>query len=366
MPIPARPEVAAIPPYVPGLSPGEVMRELGIADVVKLASNENPLGPSPLAVAAAARAAAQGHLYPEGTAPSLRRALAAAWGLEPDWFIVGNGSDEVFRLLAEAYLRPGDRVVVPTPGFAAYTIVARLMGAAVEPVPLDPAGAMDLAAMAAVAAGTGDRPPARLVFLTRPNNPTGGVFSAEAFARFLAAVPPETLVVLDEAYREYDSTPFDTRGFVLAHPHLVVTRTFSKVYGLAGFRVGYGVGRPEVLAPLFAIRDPFSVSLIAQAAAEAALADAEHLRRSVALAREGREFLYGLCRELGLRHWPSEANFVLIDLGRPAAPVHEALLRRGVIVRPAASFGLPTCIRVTVGTPEQNQRFAAALRAVLG
>lgn len=365
MAIPPRPEVGQMTPYIPGKSVAEVVRELGISDVIKLASNENPLGPSPRALAAAAEAAARGHIYPEGSSPELRRDLAARWELDPDWFFVGNGSDEVFRLLAETYLHPGDRVVVPTPGFSTYSAVAQLMGARPEPVPVNPEGGMDLPAMAAAAQPRAGAPAARMVFLCRPNNPTGGIFPAGAFQDFMQALPAQTLVVLDEAYREFDSSPFKSRNFFPDYPNLIISRTFSKVYGLAGFRVGYGVGRPELWAPLYTVRDPFSVNLIGQAAARAALADTEHLRRSVELVESGREFLYGLCRELGLRYWPSAANFVLMDLGRPAAPVHEALLRRGIIIRPAGSFGLPTCIRVTIGTGDQNRRFAEALKSVL-
>ncbi|HEY8347731.1 MAG TPA: histidinol-phosphate transaminase [Symbiobacteriaceae bacterium] len=355
-----RSAVRNLKPYVPGKPVEEVQRELGLSRLVKLNQNENPLGPSPRAVEAVRRALAEVHTYPEGTARVLRERLAALWGLPADWFVVGNGSDEIFRLLAETYLSPGDRVVVPTPSFSMYAFAAELMGAEPVAVPLKD-HTMDLEAMARTAREKG----ARMIFLCRPNNPTGAVFSEAAMEAFMAAVSPDTLVVLDEAYREYDGTPFDSRRFLEKHPNLVVTRTFSKIYGLAGLRLGYGVMRPEVAAPLFAVRDPFSVNLLAAAAGLGALEDQEHLERSRANNRQGKQYLYGVLDRLGLRYVPTEANFVLIETGRPAAEVFDALLRQGVLVRPCGSFGLPNAIRVTIGTPEQNKAFAEALERVM-
>ncbi|MFZ5816359.1 MAG: histidinol-phosphate transaminase [Bacillota bacterium] len=351
---PVRPEVLRLSPYIPGKPVSEVQRELGLTDVVKLASNENALGPSPLAQQALRAAAAQAHIYPEPTAPALRQALAGLTGLPADWIYIGNGSDEILRLLAASYLRAGDRTVVPDCSFPNYRAVSHLFGAEVITVPL--AGeTMDLEATARAAAG------ARILFLCRPNNPTGAVFSEEAFRRFMAQVPPETLVLVDQAYHEYDSSPFDGLGLLAAYPNLILTRTFSKAYGLAGLRIGYGLARPEIWAPLLTVREPFSVNAAAQAAALAALQDEAHLAESLAVAREGKRFLAERCQELGLGVVPSEANFLLIDLGRPAQPVFEALLRRGVIVRPCGGFGRPQAIRVTVGRPWENQRFAEAL-----
>ncbi len=360
MPIPMRPEIANMKPYVPGKPMAEVRRELGLDDVVKLASNENPLGPSPLALQAARSALPGSHLYPEGSSPDLRAALADRWGVAPDWVLVGNGSDEIFRVLSLVYIRPGDHVVIPAPSFSVYTSDTQLTGGVPVTVPVRD-GAMDLPAMA----GAAVQNQARLVYLCRPNNPTGGVFAAADFPAFMAQVPPETLVVLDEAYHEYDSTGFDCRPYLDQYPNLVVTRTFSKIYGLAGLRIGYGVGRPEVWAPLQTAREPFSVNMIGQVAALAALTDEAHLAASKALNQAGKSFLYGLFRELGLPADPTEANFILVDLQREAGPVQRALLRHGVIVRDTGSFGLPTCIRVTVGTEAENRRFAAALRTVL-
>ena len=349
-------------PYVPGKPVSDVQRELGITGLIKLNQNENPLGPSPKAVAAATAAMAEVHTYPEGSTRVLRQRLAQLWDLPEDWFIVGNGSDEVFRLLAETYLTEADSAVVPTPSFAGYPLVIELMGARVVRVPLLPSGTMDLDAMAKAARETN----AKMVFLCRPNNPTGAAFAEELFPAFMAQVDPETLVIVDEAYREFDETPFDSRSFLQQYPNVVVTRTFSKIYGMAGFRLGYGVLRPELIAPFYTVRDPFSVNNLATAAGLAALDDTEHLERTRHLNREGKAFLYALFERLGLPYVPTQANFVLFDCGRPAADVYGALMRRGVLVRPCASFGLPNHIRVTVGTPAENARFAEALEVVLG
>lgn len=354
--LPLRAAVKALKPYVPGKPVEDVLRQSGIADLVKLNQNENPLGPSPLAVAAATAAASRAHGYPEGSARSLREKLAAMWDLPADWFIVGNGSDELFRLLAETYLEPGDRVVVPTPSFTTYQFVAELMGAEAIRVPLAE-HAMDLPAMA--------RNDAKLVFLCRPNNPTGAVFTEEAMRTFMGRVPRGTCVVLDEAYREFDETPFDSRALLLDYPNLIVTRTFSKIYGLAGFRLGYGIARPEAIAPLRTTRDPFSVNSLAVAAGLAALDDRDHLERTRTLTREGKAYLYGVFDRLGLPYVPSQGNFVLFGAQRPGDILSDELLRHGVLVRSCGSFGLPDSLRVTIGTPEQNERFAKALEAVL-
>jgi len=352
--------VQSMKPYIPGKPVEDVQRELGISDLTKLNQNENPLGPSPRALAAAAAALSQAHTYPEGSARSIREKLSTKWGLPADWFIIGNGSDEVFRLLAETYLEPGDRVVVPAPSFAGYPLVTELMGAEVISVPLV-AHTMDLPAMAQAAVAR----QARLIFLCRPNNPTGAVFAAEAMPAFMARLPQDIYVVLDEAYREFDDSEFDSRQLVAQYPNLIVTRTFSKVYGMAGFRLGYGVARPELIAPLHTVRDPFSINNLAVAAAIAALDDQAHLQRTLALTTEGKQYLYAAFDRLGLHYVPSHANFILFGTDAEAVDVYGALLRRGVLVRPCASFGLPHNLRVTVGTPEENQRFVTALQAVL-
>jgi histidinol-phosphate aminotransferase len=346
-------------PYVPGRSVESVHRELGAGDLVKMNQNENPLGPSPRAVEAATRALSEAHIYPEGTSPALRERLAALWDVPSDWILVGNGSDEVFRLLAETYLESGDRVVVGTPSFAGYPLVAELMGADVVRVPLKD-DAMDVRAMASAAREVG----AAMIFLCRPNGPTGAVFAEEALRGAMPSIGPETLVVVDEAYRDFDETPFDSRWLLLDYPNLVVTRTYSKIYGMAGFRLGYGVMRPAVLTPLLRVRDPFSVNNLAMAAGLAALDDHEHVERTLTLVRDGKRYLYDLFERLGIRYVPTQANFILFHTEPPAVEVYEAMLRRGVLIRPCGSFGLPNSLRVTIGTREQNEAFAEALEAV--
>jgi histidinol-phosphate aminotransferase len=353
--------VERMKPYVPGRSLESVERELGVgvSELVKMNQNENPLGPSPAAIAAAAQALPEAHIYPEGTAPALRERLAALWDLPSDWILVGNGSDEVFRLLAEVYLEPDDRVVVGTPSFAGYPLVAELMGADVVRVPLRE-DAMNVAAMARAAREVG----AAMIFLCRPNSPTGAVFREEALREAMPSIGPDTLVVIDEAYRDFAETPFDSRTLLLDYPNLIVTRTFSKIYGMAGFRLGYGIMRPGLLALLLRARDPFSVNSPAMAAGLAALDDNEHVERTLEMVREGKRFLYELFERLQLAYVPTQANFILFHTERPAAEVYEAMLRRGVLIRPCASFGLPNSLRVTIGTAEQNRAFARALEAV--
>ncbi|HEY3366839.1 MAG TPA: histidinol-phosphate transaminase [Symbiobacteriaceae bacterium] len=359
--LPLRPAVKEMSPYVPGKPVEDVRRELGITDLVKMNQNENPLGPSPAAVAAAQAAMTRLHTYPEGTSRLLRERLAVLWGLPADWFIVGNGSDEIFRLVAETYLEPGDKVVVPAPSYASYPMVAELMGAPVIRVPLGPDQTMDLPAMARAAAAE----QAKIIFLCRPNNPTGAVFTEVALRAFMPAVPAGTVVLLDEAYAEFDETDFDSSAILQEYPNVIVTRTFSKVYGLAGFRLGYGVARPEFIAPFYTVRDPFSVNILAAVAGLAALDDADHLERSRTNNREGKAFLYGVFERLGVRYIPTQANFITFDVGRPGKEFYDAMLRRGVLIRPCASFGLPTSLRVTIGTPAENQRFAEVLADVL-
>lgn len=355
---PVRPEVLRLQPYVPGKPISEVQREYGLTDVVKLASNENPLGPSVMAIEAVREAARVGHIYPESSARVLRHSLSQHLRLPEDWIMVGNGSDELLRLLAGSFVHTGDRALVPGCSFPNYRAVTELFGGVAEEIPLKNE-TMDLARMAALAPG------ARFVFLCSPNNPTGAVFGEDGFRAFMAAVPPETLVVVDQAYYEFDDSSFDMRPYLQQYPNLIVTRTFSKAYGLAGLRVGYGMARPDIWKPCYQVREPFSTGTLGQVAALAALHDAGHLAATVANNSEGRAFLVSLCDELGLTYIPSQANFLMIDMGKLVQPVFEGLLRQGVIVRPGTGFGRPTWIRVTVGTPPENQRFAAALKAVL-
>jgi histidinol-phosphate aminotransferase len=357
----ASPYLAGLIPYVPGKPIEEVERELGISDSVKVASNENPLGPSPKAVRALQAALGGVHRYPDGSGHVLRHALARHWGVSPDQVVLGNGSNELLELVGRCFLSPGDEVVYAAQSFVVYDMVAQFTGASKRVVPLKDY-AHDLDAMrAAVGART------KLVFLANPNNPTGTAVSARRLEAFLTALPDETVAVLDEAYYEY--MPAEQRPDALRLVHagrpVLVLRTFSKVYGLAGLRLGYGIGPEPLVALLNRLRAPFNTNSLAQAAAIAALDDVEHVGRSLAVNAAGLKQLTQECEALGLRVAPSAANFVLVDLGRPAGPVTAALLQRGVIVRPVANYGYPNHLRITVGTPAENERCLVALRGVL-
>ena len=353
--------IARLRPYVPGKPIEEVQRELGLTDVIKLASNENPLGPSPRALEALLAAAQGVALYPEGSAPALRRAVAQATGMPEDTLVFGNGSDEVLHLLALTYLQPGDEIVQGDPSFAMYEIYATQSDAVPVKVPLKNF-THDLDAMASAITDK-----TRMVFIANPNNPTGTFVRRKAVERFLDRIPRDVLVVFDEAYDEYVSDPDkpDLRPYILAGRNIVILHTFSKAYGLAGLRVGYGITRPEIAEVLNRVRSPFNVNLPAQAAATAALADTNHVAQTVALNAQGRNYFYSEFEKMSLDYVPSEGNFVLVDVARDARLVFEALQHKGVIIRSAYGMGLPHHIRVTTGTQPQNERFIAALREVL-
>ena len=351
-----QPHVRSLEPYEPGKPIEEIERELGIEGSVKLGLNENPLGPSPRAVAALHGAVENVHRYPDGHAVALRRKLAERLELPEPSLILGNGSDELLELLAKTFLGPGDEVVHAWPSFAMYPIVVQGMGATPVSVPLDERRAHDLDALAeAVGART------KIVFVCNPNNPTGTSVGREAFDRFAASLPEDVVLVVDEAYFEYvrrDDFP-DALAWVRRRPATIVLRTFSKIYGLAGLRVGYGITDPELADYLERTRHPFSLNAMAQAAAVAALDDEPHVARSRDLNARGMAYLGRELGTLGLEVTPSDANFLLVRVG---AGVDEPLLREGVIVRSMAGFGLPEHVRVTVGLPEENERLVKALR----
>lgn len=357
-----RSEIRSIEPYVPGKPISEVKRELGITDIIKLASNENPLGPSPLALVALERAVREVHLYPDGAAYELKNRLAARHGVSPDQIVLGAGSDEVMRLLAEAYFNQGDEVIVADPTFSQYEFVARIMGAVVVRVP-NVNHTLDLEAMAGYVT-----PRTRAIFVCNPNNPTGTAVGDSEVRALLDAVPQSVLVVLDEAYHEYVARPDypDGVSYLDAHPNVVVLRTFSKIFGLAGLRVGYGVMHPAVAEPLERVRPPFNVNLPAQAAALAALDDEEHIARSREVNEKGKAQLYSGLSEMELEYVPTESNFILLRPGIPAREAFARLLSMGIIIRPGNSFGLPEWIRVTIGTFAQNQRFLEGLQRAIG
>jgi len=358
----ASPHLSGLIPYSPGKPIEEVEREFGVSDSVKLASNENPLGPSPRALQAIAAALPGLHRYPDGGGYALRQALARHWNVCADWLILGNGSNELLELVGRSFLQPGDEVLYARQAFVVYEMVAQMTGATKVAVPLKDF-AHDLPTMqAAITAKT------KLIFVANPNNPTGTCVDPRALEAFLAAVPRDIVVVLDEAYYEYlppELRP-DTLQFVRGGRWLLVLRTFSKIYGLAGLRIGYGIGPAELVGLLNKVREPFNTNSLAQVGAAAALADDAHVSASRAANDAGRTFLVERFRRMGLPVVPSVANFLLVDVGRPGAQVTEALLRRGVIVRPVAGYGFPTHLRITIGTASENERCAAALQAVLG
>ncbi len=351
-----KPHIRELEPYQPGKPIEELERELGIDGSIKLASNENPLGPSPRAVAAVRGALEEVHRYPDGASYALRRALSARLEVEPEQLVFGAGSDEVLELIAKSFLGPGDEVVYAWPSFALYPIVTKGMGATPVPVPLDGAMVHDLPAMRRA---IGDR--TRVVIVCNPNNPTGTSVGTDAFDAFAASLPADVLLVVDEAYVDYARRPDfpDSIAWLRRRHGTIVLRTFSKINGLAGLRIGYGIADAEVAGYLQRARHPFNVSRLAEVAALAALDDFEHVERSIRINAEGIGYLTRELRALGLEVWPSDANFLLVRTG---AGVHESLLREGVIVRPLAGFGLPDCVRVTVGVPEENERFVKTLR----
>jgi len=358
------PSIERIRPYQPGTPIEEVARRLGSAappEIIKLASNENPLGPSPLALAAAQAELARVARYPESEAPLLRQALAQHLDVPVEEVVVGNGSNELLELLVRTFCAPDQHVVFAEPSFVVYRLACLAQGVDFSEVALDAGYRHDLPAMARAVG-----PRTRLVFIANPNNPTGTHVSRSELSAFLDSVPPNVLVVLDEAYAEYADAKDYPDGLELRrrHPHAIVLRTFSKIYGLAGLRLGYAVMPRELAGYVHRVRAPFNVSSIAQAAGVAALRDREHVERTRALNLSEKAFVQAGLERLGLDVVPSQANFFLVDLKRPAGAVYEALLTHGVIVR--ALPPLPSMLRITLGTRHENERCLSALETVLG
>lgn len=363
----AAPGVRQLKPYQPGKPIEELERELRVSNIIKLASNENPLGPSPLALAAARTALEGVWLYPDGNGFQLKEKLAARLGVAMEQLILGNGSSDVLDFAVRAFVTPQDEVMFSEHAFAVYPILTQAAAATAVVVPARNWG-HDLAAMrAAVTERT------RLIFIANPNNPTGTWLPGAELETFIADLPRHVLVLVDEAYFEYASYPAmgamdypDAMAWVGRYPNLIVARTFSKCYGLAGLRIGYGVCHPHVADLLNRVRPPFNVNSLGLAAAAVALDDTAHLQQTLALNAAGMRQLEAGFAALDLGHIPSVGNFVSVDTGRPAAPLYDALLREGVIVRPVANYGMPNHLRVTVGLAEENERFLTALGKVLG
>jgi histidinol-phosphate aminotransferase len=355
--------VQRLSPYIPGKPIDELAREYGLAeeDIVKLASNENPRGPSTRVRDAVSAAVAGVTRYPDGNGFALKKALAARFGVTQEHIVLGNGSNDILELATQAFLRPGDEAVYAQHAFAVYPLATQARGGVGVVVPAREL-AHDLPAMrAAITSRT------RIVFVANPNNPTGTWIEPAALGSFIASVPADVLVVLDEAYNEYlrPEQRADSAAWLRGHAHLLISRTFSKAYGLAGLRIGYGLCDPAVAAMLNRVRQPFNVNSVAQAAALAALADTEYVAESARLNHAGLEQLARGLDAMGVAYVPSHANFLLVHIG-DAGAAYESLLRQGVIVRPVANYGLPEHLRVSVGLPEENTRFLEALRVALG
>lgn len=360
--------VRQLAPYEPGMPIEELQRRLGVGNAVKLASNENPLGASPK-VKAALEAASRGDLarYPDGSGFRLKQKLAKLHGVAPEQITLGNGSNDILEFVARVFLGPGRAAMFSQHAFAVYPIAAQAQNAEAIVVPARPApDAMpyghDLAGF--VQRLRGD---ISVIFIANPNNPTGTWLKPEEIESFLKKVPPRMLVLLDEAYWHYQKPELrpDTHALLARHPNLVVTRTFSKIYGLASLRVGYGLSHPKVADLLNRVRQPFNNNSQGLLAAETALDDEDFVQRSVTLNREQKQRLEAELKTLGLIVLPSEANFLAVGFGRDTAPIHHGLLERGVIVRPMKSYAMPQFLRVTVGKAEENTRFLTALKEVL-
>ena len=355
-----KPSIDTIQPYQGGKPIEEVQRELGITDIIKLASNENPLGPSPLAVQAIAKNAAQVHLYPDGNAYYLKSELSAHIGISPEHLILGNGSNDVLQLIAEAYIAPDDEVIYAAGAFVVYSLVTKLCSATAVVVPM----VNDTHDLSAMAAAITDK--TKVIFVANPNNPTGTMVTADETAAFMEQVPADVLVVFDEAYYEYvaRSDYPQTLPYVLEGRNFIITRTFSKIYGLAGLRIGYGIAPPPLVETLNRVRQPFNCSLVGQAAARAALKDTAHVKESQRSNAAGKAFLYKAFGDMGLCYIETEGNFIMLDVKQSGAEITDALLKQGVIVRPMAGYGYPNAVRVTIGTQHENERFITALKVV--
>jgi histidinol-phosphate aminotransferase len=357
----ARKGILKIVPYIAGKSIEEVEKELGAKRWIKLASNENLLGPSPKAIEAIRKELATIYFYPEGPCTLLREALAKKFWLSERMVVISNGADNLIHMIANAFVNEGDEVVMADPTFPVYTNVTQIMGGKVVKVRLKDY-THDLNGMLKKV-----NRKTKLIFVCNPNNPTGTIVSQEALNQFLDKLPAGVIVILDEAYGDFAEDAFYPNGleFVKDKRQMIVLRTFSKVYGLAGLRIGYAVGREDLVDCLYQVRDPFPVHRLAQAAAVAALNDQEHALRSIQMVYEGKRYLYKELDKIGMPYVPSQANFVFIDFERDSNAIFQALLREGIIIRPGKTWGYPTCARVTIGRMKDNQRFIKALRKLL-
>lgn len=346
--------------YEPGKPIEEVARERGLRpeDIIKMASNENPLGPSPKALLAMREAVQEVHIYPDGGGWKLRRAIAEKFGLELSNVILGSGSNEVIEFIGHAFLKPGDNIITAEHAFLVYKLMAKVFGADTIEV-ADPGLVHDLDAMAAAIT-----PNTKEIFIANPNNPTGTLVTQEQIDRFMDKVPPHVMVVFDEAYYEFLDNPPDTLKYVREGRNVIVLRTFSKIQGLAGLRIGYGLGKPELIEVLQRTRQPFNTNSVAQAAALAGLLDDEHQNKTKQITDEGRAYLQAEFAAMGLEFVPSFANFVLVKVG-DGNEVFRKMMDKGVIVRAMAAYKLPEWVRISIGTADQCRRCIEVLKQVL-
>ncbi len=344
-----------------GRSIEEVMAEYGIADVIKMASNENPLGPSPLAMEAVREALSKGNYYPDAAHTEAKKALAAHHAVRQENLVIGNGAGELIPLIARTFLNPGEELIIPALSYGPYRPATILMEANVI-----------FSAMKGYAADLEDipnqvTPKTKIIALPNPNNPTGTIFTEKEFGKLLEKIPESTLVILDEAYHDFVESPDYPEGIkhATSGANVIVLRTLSKIYGLAGFRLGYGISRPEIIGSIEKVREPYNVNLLAQVAAVAALKDREHAEKTRRTIWEGKRYIYGEMKKLGLEYVPTEANFIVIKTEIHADDIHRKLMEKGVIIRPGTVFGREDFIRVTIGADHQNRMFVKALKEVL-
>ncbi|MGE5807791.1 MAG: histidinol-phosphate transaminase [Nitrospirota bacterium] len=355
--IPVSDHIRTISPYVPGKPIEELERELGITGSIKLASNENPLGPSPKAVAALKKVVEGINRYPDGSGFYLSQALAKTYGVDISQVILGNGSNELIELVVRTFVQPGDEIVSADPSFVVYKMITQAACGANVIVPCREL-CHDLDAMAGAIT-----PKTKIVFIANPNNPTGTMNTRAEMDRFMSRVPDHVIVAVDEAYFEYVTHAEypDSLDYLREGKNVLALRTFSKIYGLAGLRIGYGITKPEIAEFMNKVRQPFNTNSLAQAAALAALSDRKHVEKSIAINNEGKQYLYQSFQRLGVRYIPTEANFILFETAIDAKDVYAALLKQGVIIRPMGGKRL----RVTIGLPEENKRFVAELEKIV-